>query len=246
MDKLGKEDLSRVLFLIPTFNEAGNVSKIARDLAKLFPASHLLFIDDGSKDGTLDEIGILQDTSIRVHSIIRTEKLGLGRAYLDGFKWGLKNNFEVFIQMDADGSHQVADMKDALTFYMNSSLDAVIGSRWILGGSVSGWSFHRHLLSRIANKVSNQILRLGVSDSTSGFRLYSRGVVERAITSKISSTGYAFQIEMTSLIVNQGMRVQEFPIEFLEREVGKSKMNFSIILEAQFFLVKKYCQRFYK
>ena len=163
----------------------------------------------------------------------RTTKSGLGSAYRDGYKVALAKNFDAIIQIDADGSHQVADLAKLLDkFESNQSLVLVIGSRWVKGGSVLNWSKHRELLSRAANIYSKFMLGLNVLDSTAGFRIYKTSVIRKIELSSIKSEGYCFQIEMTREINRVGGLVSEVPITFVERKYGKSKMSRKIVIEA--------------
>jgi dolichol-phosphate mannosyltransferase len=163
----------------------------------------------------------------------RSKKSGLGSAYRDGYKYALEKNFDAVIQIDADRSHQVSDLPKLLSkFESNPSIDLVIGSRWIKGGSVLNWSKHREALSRLANIYSNFLLHLGVKDSTAGFRIYKTNAIRKLSLAGIKSDGYCFQIEMTHEIKNLGGTIAEVPITFVERQFGKSKMSGKIIIEA--------------
>jgi dolichol-phosphate mannosyltransferase len=192
-----------------------------------------LVVDDGSPDGTADICEKLKGEIAGLEVLKRPTKSGLGSAYRDGYKVALAKNFDAVIQIDADGSHQVADLAKLLEkFESNNSADLVIGSRWIKGGSVLNWSKHRELLSRAANVYSKFMLGLNVLDSTAGFRIYKTSVIRKLNLSSIKSEGYCFQIEMTREINRVGGLVSEVPITFVERKYGKSKMSGKIVIEA--------------
>jgi len=225
--------MSNVLVVIPTFNEKDNIVKLISQILELDLS--VLVVDDNSPDHTADIVDNFYLNNNNVNILKRKQKLGLGSAYRDGFNWGIKNNFNYLVEMDADFSHQVNDLKKMIENKSENRL--VIGSRYIPGGEIVGWSKRRELLSKFANKFVKFLTSSKVNDSTSGFRIYSKQVLEKIDYSKTTSNGYSFQIEMTLIAVDKGIDVIEVPITFLEREIGKSKMNYKIILEALKYLI---------
>lgn len=225
--------MDNVLIIIPTYNEKNNIVRLINQLLEL--KVNLLIVDDNSPDNTYFEVEKYFGSNNKVNALKRATKQGLGSAYRDGFKWGLNNNYEYFVEMDADFSHQVEDLKVLLT--NKTKKNVVIGSRYINQGKVVGWSRRRRLLSKYANKFAGIATRTEISDMTSGFRIYSRHSLEELGYSKTKNNGYAFQIEMTVCAIKKKIEVTEVPITFIEREVGKSKMNFRIIIEALIYLL---------
>ena len=221
------------LVIIPTYNEIESLPILLRELAVLRKDFEYLVVDDGSPDGTADICEKLKSQIPNLEILRRSNKSGLGSAYRDGYRYALKKNFSAVVQIDADGSHQVSDLPNLLSeFESDSSLDLVIGSRWITGGSVLNWSKHREALSRLANIYSNFLLGLGVKDSTAGFRVYKTGAIKKLYLGSIKSEGYCFQIEMTREIQKIGGVISEVPITFVERQFGTSKMSGKIVIEA--------------
>ena len=225
--------MDNVLIIIPTYNEKNNIVPLINQLLEL--KVNLLIVDDNSPDETYFEVEKYFGSNNKVNTLKRATKQGLGSAYRDGFKWGLNNNYEYFVEMDADFSHQVEDLKVLLL--EKTKKNVVIGSRYINQGKVVGWSRRRRLLSKYANKFAGIATRTEISDMTSGFRIYSRHSLEELGYSKTKNNGYAFQIEMTVCAIKKKIEVTEVPITFIEREVGKSKMNFRIIIEALMYLL---------
>ena len=223
----------KFIVLIPTYNEAESLPILLRELAVLRKDFNYLVVDDGSPDGTAAICEKLKSEIPNLKIMKRSKKSGLGSAYRDGYRYALEKNFDAVIQIDADGSHQVSDLPKLLSkFESNPSVDLVIGSRWIKGGSVLNWSKHRESLSRLANIYSNFLLALGVKDSTAGFRVYKTSAIKKLNLSNIKSEGYCFQIEMTREIKIVGGSISEVPITFVERQFGKSKMSGKIVIEA--------------
>ena len=221
------------LVIIPTYNEAESLPILLRELSMLRNDFNYLVVDDGSPDGTADTCEKLKFEIPTLEILRRSKKSGLGSAYRDGYRFALEKNFDAVIQIDADGSHQVSDLPKLLTKFESSpSVDLVIGSRWIKGGSVLDWSRHREALSRLANIYSNVLLNLGVKDSTAGFRVYKTNTIEKLNLDNIKSEGYCYQIEMTREIKKIGGLISEVPITFVERQFGKSKMSGKIVFEA--------------
>jgi dolichol-phosphate mannosyltransferase len=225
------------LIIVPTYNELTNAPLLIRRIFKHIPNSDVLVVDDGSPDKTGDAIRELQQEFPTLHLLERKTKLGLGSAYRLGFAWGLEQGYEELIEMDADLSHRVRDLKtmiDKKEFQPNT--DLIIGSRWISGGSTENWSKGRVLLSRAANLYVQAMLGLGVKDSTAGFRIYSSAILRRLDFQSIKSDGYSFQIEMTRSVHKLGGKIIEVPITFRERENGVSKMSKKIVGEAMFLV----------
>jgi dolichol-phosphate mannosyltransferase len=221
------------LVIIPTYNEAESLPILLRELSMLGKEFTYLVVDDGSPDGTANICEKLKSEIPGLVVLKRSKKSGLGSAYRDGYRYTLEKNFDAIIQIDADGSHQVSDLPRLLSkFESNPSVDLVIGSRWIKGGSVLNWSKHREALSRLANIYSNFLLSLGVKDSTAGFRIYKTSAIKKLNLVSIKSEGYCFQIEMTREIQKISGLIFEVPITFVERQFGKSKMSGKIVIEA--------------
>ena len=219
------------IVVIPTFNEAENLRRLLPPLLEL--PLDILIVDDASTDGTQQVVAKFQGHSERVTLLARPRKMGLGSAYRDGFADVLPQGYQLIIQMDADGSHRVADLRAMLDFHSdNPECDLIIGSRWIKGGAVANWPKSRELLSRTANLYSRLALGLSVRDNTAGFRIYRSELLSKMQLRTISSEGYAFQIEMTRAAVRSGAKICEVPILFVEREFGVSKMSGRIIREA--------------
>jgi dolichol-phosphate mannosyltransferase len=225
------------LVVIPTYNEAENIEALLNSIFDTVYGCEVLVIDDGSPDKTAEICKKLRETYQHLHLMERSEKSGLGSAYRDGFAWALDREFDEIIEMDADGSHQVADlmrMIDAVSRDPQAGL--VIGSRWIKGGATQNWSKAREILSRVANRYVRIALGMGVHDSTSGFRIYSAATLRRINIDHIRSEGYSFQIEMTRAAKKTGAKILEVPITFKERENGVSKMSKKIVFEAMFLV----------
>ena len=219
--------------IIPTYNEAESLPILLRELSMLRKDFNYLVVDDGSPDGTAEICEKLKSEILNLKILRRSKKSGLGSAYRDGYRYALGKKFDAIIQIDADRSHQVSDLPKLLTkFESNPSVDLVIGSRWIKGGSVLNWSKHREVLSRLANIYSNVLLGLDVKDSTAGFRVYKTSAIKKLNLGNIKSEGYCFQIEMTREVKKIGGVISEVPITFVERQFGKSKMSGKIVIEA--------------
>jgi dolichol-phosphate mannosyltransferase len=221
------------LIIVPTYNELANAPLLIRRIFKHIPNSDVLVVDDGSPDNTGDAIRELQQEFPTLHLLERKTKLGLGSAYRLGFAWGLERGYEELIEMDADLSHRVRDLKKMIEAKeLQPNTDLVIGSRWIPGGKTENWSRGRELLSRAANLYVRAMLGLGVRDSTAGFRIYSSSMLKRLNMESIKSEGYSFQIEMTRAVHELDGKMIEVPITFRERENGVSKMSKKIVGEA--------------
>jgi dolichol-phosphate mannosyltransferase len=217
----------RVVMVVPTYNEVTNLGAIIARVRASQPAVDVLVVDDDSPDGTGALADQLAATDTHVHVLHRRSKQGLGKAYLDGFAWGLAHDYDVVGEMDADGSHQPEQLGSLLEVLQHPTTpaDVVIGSRWVAGGSIVNWPVHRELLSRGGNLYTRALLGIGVRDATSGYRLFRRTALERIELGSIESYGYVFQVDLVVRALRAGLRVVEVPIEFVEREHGESKMN---------------------
>ena len=221
------------LIIIPTYNELANAPILIERIFKHIANSHILIIDDGSPDKTGEKIKEIQRRYPGLFLLERASKSGLGSAYRTGFAWGLERGYESLIEMDADLSHRVRDLKKMIEAEeLQPNTDLVIGSRWVSGGKTENWSKSRELLSRAANLYVRAMLGMGVKDSTAGFRIYSSSILERLNLEAIKSEGYSFQIEMTRAVYKIGGKIIEVRITFRERENGVSKMSKSIVREA--------------
>lgn len=221
----------KALIVVPTYNESDNLEWILGRILEAQPGVDVLVADDGSPDGTgriADEIAARDP---RVHVMHRTSKQGLGSAYRAGFAWGLDRGYDVLLEMDADGSHRPEDLQQILAA-SEQGADLVLGSRWVPGGGVVNWPWHRRLISRGGTFYARLMLGLPVHDATGGFRAFRRATLERLPLADVASQGYCFQIDMTRRVVAAGMSVVEVPITFVERERGQSKMSGAIVREA--------------
>jgi len=223
--------------VIPTYNEADNLERIVKKIFEFHPAFNIIVVDDNSPDGTGEIADSLSYNDSRIYVIHRPKKAGLGRAYIEGFKFALSKSADLIFEMDADFSHDPKYLQDLLE--ASKSSDLVIGSRYIDGVRVEGWRFRRLLLSKLANMFVSYILVRPVWDFTAGFRCYRRAVLESIELDSIKSDGYAFQIEMTHISFKHGFKVREVPILFKEREHGHSKFSKKVIFEA-FWLTFKF------
>jgi len=217
--------------VIPTYNEADNIERIVRRINDVLPKAGVLVVDDGSPDGTADLADGLKEEIGELSVLRRTAKSGLGSAYRAGFAWGLERGYEAFVEMDADFSHDPAALP-ALLAPLDGDADVSIGSRYIPGGSIPNWSWHRHLLSRGGNWYASAVLGLGVADATAGFRAYAASNLRRLDLDQIRAEGYGFQIEMTYRSKQNGATIVEVPIRFVDRVAGESKMSSRIVVEA--------------
>jgi dolichol-phosphate mannosyltransferase len=220
----------RVLVIIPTYDERENIERIVERVVTAQPHAHVLVVDDGSPDGTGKIADALAEENPRVHVLHRSAKAGLGAAYTAGFDWGLDAEYDVLVEMDADGSHapeQLHRLLDAL-----AHADMVLGSRWIPGGAVVNWPRRRKLLSLGGNVYTRMALGIGLHDATGGYRAYRREVLEGIDYARVASQGYCFQVDLARRALDGGYRVLEVPITFVERERGESKMSGEIVREA--------------
>jgi dolichol-phosphate mannosyltransferase len=221
----------RPLIVLPTYNEAENISDILRRSREAAPDAGILVVDDSSPDGTAEFARIAAGQFGGIEVLSRPAKSGLGSAYRDGFRWGREHGYDVFIEMDSDFSHDPGDLPRLLRG-IDEGADVVIGSRYVPGGEIPHWPWHRRALSKYGNRYSSLMLRLEVRDMTAGFRAYRSDMIAAIDIDTIGAEGYGFQIEMTYRAAQAGARIVEIPIKFVDRVRGTSKMSSSIIVEA--------------
>lgn len=221
----------RTLVIIPTFNEAENIAVAIETVRRSVPDGSILVADDNSPDGTGDIVEAIAANDDHVNLLRRPGKAGLGAAYRAGFAWGIERGFDVQVEMDADLSHDPRVLPELLAA-VDDGADLVIGSRYVAGGSIPDWSWHRKALSRWGNAYVNAMLSLGVADATAGFRAYRTTLLDAIDLSTIAAGGYGFQIEMTLRATEKGATIVEVPIAFTDRTEGESKMSQAIIVEA--------------
>ena len=228
------------LVIIPTYNEKENIEKIIRAVFSLEGEFHILVIEDGSPDGTADIVKRLMagDFKGRLHIIERTGKLGLGTAYITGFKWAIEQKYDFIFEMDADFSHDPKDVPRLLKEVRDNGYDVAIGSRYITGVNVVNWPMGRVLMSYYASKYVQLVTGIPVNDTTAGFKCYRRQVLETIDLDAIRFKGYAFQIEMKFTAYKLGFKIKEVPVIFVNRELGTSKMSGGIFSEALFGVIK--------
>ena len=227
------------LVIIPTYNEKENIENIFRKVISLESNIHVLIVDDGSPDGTATIVKSLQkDFPTQLHLIERPSKLGLGTAYITGFKWALSKEYNYVFEMDADFSHNPDDLIRLLETCQNESIDLCIGSRYISGGKVENWPRSRWLISYFASIYVRIILLMNIKDTTAGFKCYNSSVLKKINLDNIWFMGYAFQIEMKYSAYKLGFKLKEIPITFKDRQFGESKMNMSIFKEAFWGVLK--------
>lgn len=230
--------MNKRLVIIPTYNERENITDIIDAVFSLPTAFDLLVVDDNSPDETSLLVKKLQNTYPRLFLEIRQKKEGLGTAYIHGFKWALKNNYDRIFQMDADFSHNPKDLEGMNAAFDHEKADVVIGSRYLTGVNVVNWPMKRVLMSWGASKYVKLITGLDIEDTTAGFVAYRKEVLEKINLEKIKFIGYAFQIEMKYKAYHLGFNVKEIPIIFTDRTRGKSKMSSKIITEAVFGVIR--------
>lgn len=223
----------RTLIIIPTYNELENVANMAAKILELKQGYHILFIDDNSPDGTAAQIEIIMNAHPEVFLEKRIGKLGLGTAYIHGFKWALERNYTYIVEMDCDFSHNPSDLP-RLVGACEQGADCAIGSRYVRGGSVRNWPFKRILMSYFASVYVRLILFISIRDTTAGFKCYKNKVLQTIPLDLIPFKGYAFQICMKYAAIRLGFKVKEIPITFIDRVVGESKMSTGIFKEAFF------------
>lgn len=215
--------------MIPTYNEAKQIEQTIREVLNFQPSVSILVVDDNSPDGTSEIVEGISVKNSQVSLLHRNRKQGLGLAYLAGFEWGFDRDFDLIVEMDADGSHRASDLNSLLS--AASGADLVIGSRWVTGGEVQNWPLVRRLVSQFGNSYARIFLGTKLMDMTSGFRVYKSSFLKQLVAEPVSSHGYSFQVELAYRGWNAGV-VVERPITFVERVNGKSKMTLVIVLEA--------------
>ena len=224
--------MAESVVIIPTYNEIENIERMLDTVLGLTPTFHVLIVDDGSPDGTAAAVKAKQtEHAGRIHLLERSGKLGLGTAYIAGFKWALEHGYELVYEMDCDFSHNPQDLP-RLRQACVDGVDVAVGSRYTRGGKVSNWPIGRILMSYFASVYVNTVLWLGVRDSTAGFKCYRAEVLRTIDLDRIRFIGYAFQIEMKYNARRLGFRIDEVPITFIDRELGTSKMSMNIFQEA--------------
>jgi dolichol-phosphate mannosyltransferase len=227
------------IVIIPTYNEKENIENIIRAVFGLEKTFHILIIEDGSPDGTAAIVKTLQqEFPERLFMVERTGKLGLGTAYICGFKWAIEHGYDYVFEMDADFSHNPNDLPRLYNACASEGYDVAIGSRYVSGVNVVNWPMGRVLMSYYASKYVQFVTGIKVKDTTAGFKCYRREVLETLELDKIRFKGYAFQIEMKFTAYKCGFKIKEVPVIFVNRELGTSKMNSSIFGEAMFGVMR--------
>ena len=230
--------MSDSIVIIPTYNEIENIESIIRAVFSQEKSFHILVVDDNSPDKTADKVKVLQqEFKDQLFLLERKEKSGLGSAYISGFKWSLEKTYEYIFEMDADFSHNPADLIHLYNACAVDGSDMSVGSRYVKGITVVNWPMTRILLSYGASRYVRFITRMKVKDSTAGFICYKRIVLDTINLDKIEFVGYAFQIEMKFKAYKKGFKIVEIPVIFKDRTKGKSKMSGSIISEAIFGVI---------
>ncbi|WP_210424439.1 polyprenol monophosphomannose synthase [Gephyromycinifex aptenodytis] len=224
------DPVERIVVCIPTYNERENLPIVVQGVRQYAPQAHVLILDDSSPDGTGQVADALAQDDPFVQVLHRAGKEGLGAAYLAGFRWALQAGYDTIVEMDADGSHRPQDLPRLLQ--AASQADLVIGSRWIPGGKIVNWPWHRKLLSVGGNQYTRLLLGMPVADATAGFRVYRAQTLQRIGLDAVASQGYCFQTDLTWRVVRAGLRVVEVPITFVERTAGDSKMSKAIVRES--------------
>ena len=233
----------KVLVITPTYNESKNILLLVEKIKNISPDSDILVVDDNSPDGTAKIVKNLLKNRNDIFLIERPGKMGLGTAYITGFKWAIDNNYDIVIQMDADLSHNPKDIKRMLDEIGKN--DLIIGSRYVDGVNVNNWPMSRLLLSYFANIYSRLITGMPIYDSTGGFKCYRIDVLKNIPFNLIKSEGYSFQIETTFYSWKNNYKIKEIPIVFTDRTIGESKMTKKIIYEAIWIVIKLRIQRIF-
>lgn len=226
----------KTLIIIPTYNEAGNLCPLLKEIFVRAPESDILIVDDNSTDGTGELANQIHTENPQVNVIHRPGKLGLGTAYLAGFKYAIAHNYDAAFEMDADFSHDPRYLPDFLKAIKHA--DLVIGSRYVPGGGTPDWSPVRRLISSSGNILARFLLGIPIHDCTAGFRCYRCEVLRSIDLDTIQSRGYGFQVELVYRVMKQGFKIVETPIIFVDRRVGKSKMSHKIVIEAFTYVLR--------
>ena len=225
-----------VLIVVPTYDERDNIEPLLEGIHLHVPDAHVLFVDDASPDGTGAVIDEIAARDARVHALHRKGKLGLGTAYLDGFRWGMVRRYDLLFEMDADLSHDPAHLPAFLEAIEDA--DIVLGSRYIDGGGTENWERWREGLSRGGNLYARTLLGLSQRDLTGGFKCFRRSALSQMPLHKVRSEGYAFQVELTWRATLAGLKIREVPIVFRERRRGQSKLSRRIVAEALLTMIR--------
>jgi len=228
--------MEKVLVIIPTYNEIENARAIMAAVFKACPDLNILFVDDNSPDGTGKVVDEMVAADNRIHVLHQHDKRGLGRAYIAGFKWALKHDYTHIFEMDADFSHNPAEIPKFISAAKNA--DLVLGSRYVNGIRIINWPLSRLFLSQAAGTYVRMVTGMHFSDPTGGYKCFRREVLEAIDLDRIKSNGYSFQIEMTYAAWKLGFRVSEVPIIFEDRRSGQSKMNTNIVREALWMVLR--------
>lgn len=223
--------VAKTIVVIPTYNEIASIASVIQRIHATVGDSHVLVVDDNSPDGTGRLADELAAADPRIHVIHRTEKNGLGAAYGAGFRWALDHGYDYIVEMDADGSHQPEELP-RLIGLLDAGDQMAIGTRWIEGGTIVNWPLHRKLISKAGTLYSRIMLRSRLHDLTSGYRGFRAEALRTVDFRSVNSQGYCFQIEMAWQFERSGGRIGEFPITFIERAEGVSKMSTGIVVEA--------------
>ncbi|WP_437583890.1 polyprenol monophosphomannose synthase [Paramicrobacterium sp. CJ85] len=227
---LGEDAVAHTLVIIPTYNERAGIASIAERVRTAAPDAHILVADDASPDGTGKIADELAASDSQIHVLHRPGKQGLGAAYTDAFDWGLERGYDRLVEMDADGSHQPEQLPALLE--AAESADLVLGSRWVPGGGIENWPWHRRMLSRGGSAYARTVLGMPYRDVTGGFRVFTAEALRRIPRDEVHSQGYGFQVDMLWRAHRAGLRIIEVPITFVERTQGRSKMTGGIVFEA--------------
>lgn len=220
----------RVLVIIPTYDERENINQLIPQVLEQAPEAEILVVDDNSPDGTAALVETLAETTPRVHLLKRERKLGLGTAYLAGFRFALERGYDLAFEMDADFSHDPHEIPKFIE--AAEEADLIIGSRYITEGDTLNWPLRRRLLSQLGNLYAHLVTGMSVKDATSGYRCFRRVLLEQLDFDRIASNGYAFQVEIAFRVWKLGLRIREIPIVFADRVAGQSKLDRHIIWEA--------------
>lgn len=228
--RMAKQD-APTLIVVPTYNERDNIERFITAVRQALPEASLLVVDDNSPDETWAIVERMATDDAQLHLLRRPGKMGLGTAYLDGFRWGLARDFERFFEMDADFSHDPAHL-GAFRAALDDGADVVVGSRAVSGGRVEGWGLGRHVLSKGGSLYARAVLGVDTRDLTTGYKAFTRRALQSIELERVRSNGYGFQVEMTFRALRHGLKVVEVPIVFVDRRVGRSKMDRRIFFEA--------------
>ena len=234
----------KYLVVLPTYNELESLPVVLERLFAHNPQVSVLIVDDASPDGTGELADRLAKADARIQVLHRDAKNGLGAAYTAGFKLGLSQGFDYLIEMDADGSHRSQDLVKLIEASTNA--DLVIGSRWVRGGAVENWAWHRVALSKLGNRYARTLLGVGIRDMTAGFRVFRADLLAKLIETEVASAGYSFQIEMAWRASKAGAVITEVPITFVEREYGSSKLSSAIVREALWLITRWGLKRLFR